>query len=128
MLPASHLKHWQASNSGNAKDFYEGKTATIWLTDGQSSIEHLCGFATDWLWLRYPLTGNFQFEVETQDGGFRESELYVGGLRFSYSGSNGYVDVQSEDGRDWIRKKTLALKKSDWNKHPVVLDDQHLSY
>lgn len=126
MKPADGLTHWLLNTTGTSKDFYEGKTPPMWLTDGEAQVAHLCGLATDWMWWRYPLEGNFEFEFETQEGNARQMEFCVGGVRF-YATST-YVDVTSEDSRDWIRFNAGEAKKDAWNKHAVALDDKELKY
>ncbi len=126
LQPADGLKHWSLNTTGTSKDFYEGKTSPMWVTDGQEQVAHLCGFATDWMWWRYPLEGNFEFEFETQEGNSRQMELFVGGLRF-YA-TNMFLDVTNEDSRDWIRFSTNQAKQDAWNKHAVALGDKEMSY
>ena len=126
MKPTEGLKHWTFTMTGSAKDYYEGKTAPQWLMDGQEQIAHLCGSTADWMWWRYPLEGNFEFEFETQEGSGREMEFYAAGLRFAATSS--YADITSEDSRDWLRMSSTHAKKDEWNKYKLVVDDKQLKY
>lgn len=86
LASGDQLSHWIRSTMAAAKDFSEGKTAPIWVTDGKQQIDHICGFSQDYLWLRYPLEGNFTFELESKDGNWAESALVVDGLRLGGRG------------------------------------------
>ncbi|MCS7465237.1 DUF1583 domain-containing protein [Stieleria sp. ICT_E10.1] len=124
---ADDLSHWIRATHADAKDFSEGKTPAVWVTDGDSRIHHVCGFGTDYLWFRYPLQGNFTVEVETLDGGWRESELVFDGLQFAALAHNKSVYVKSQ-GNDWARFYSDVTKQNEFNRCSVTLDDESLSY
>lgn len=125
---ADDLSHWMRSTLSSGKDYSEGKTPPIWVTDGASRIDHVCGFGNDYLWFRYPMGGNFTFEFETQDGGWKESELVCDGLRFSALGNSGSVYIKTQNSSEWVRYYSKAPKKNEWNRCSVTLDDEFLSY
>lgn len=125
---ADELNHWMRSTMASGKDYSEGKTVPIWVTDQKSRIDHVGGFSDDYLWFRYPLTGNFRFEIETQDGGWSESELVIDGLRFTALGNSSNVYLKTQSTSDWVRIPTKVAKKNDWNRCSVTLDKDFLSY
>ena len=116
------------STIASAKDYSEGKTPPIWVTDGETNVDHLCGFGQDYLWLRYPLEGNFVFELESKDGNWAESAIVVDGLRLGAIGSSNAVYLKSQSGDDWVLFNTKAVKKNQWNHYTVTMDDEFLSY
>ncbi len=116
---AGALTHWLGSSSAGAKAYSSGMTPPIWLTDGKSQLNHLCGIGKDRLWLRYPLEGDFEFHVELNDGGWRESSIFASGIRFATNGSTKYVDVTSANSGDWVRYPSATVKVNDWNKYTV---------
>jgi hypothetical protein len=122
------LSHWIRSTMASAKEFSEGKTAPIWVTDGERQIDHICGFSQDYLWLRYPLEGNFRFELDSKDGNWGESTLVVDGLRLGAIGSSNAAYLKTQSGGDWLMYYSKAIKKNEWNHFSVTLDDKFLSY
>jgi hypothetical protein len=125
---ADQFAHWMPSTLARAKDYSEGKTPPIWVIDGKNQIHHVCGFSEDYLWMRYPLEGNFTFELETTDGGWSESEIVVNGLRITALGSSQSAYLKTQSGNDWVRYYSKATKKNQWNHCSVTLDDKFLSY
>ncbi len=127
LQPADQLAHWLSSTSASAHDYYEGDPAAIWVTDGDNRLDHVCGFATNFMWFRYPLEGNFEFEAELPSGGWRGSELWARGVRFGSPAATA-VDIQGDEGRSWVRFPTQAIKDNEWNKHAIKVEDGQLSY
>ncbi|MDX1925819.1 MAG: DUF1583 domain-containing protein [Pirellulaceae bacterium] len=127
LQPTNRLEHWIGSTSASAHDYYEGDTPAIWVTDGEHRIDHVCGFGADFMWVRYPLQGNFEFEVELPSGGWRESGLWCDGVRVVAPATT-YVDVQGDENRSWARYTTQAIKGNEWNKYSVKLDGDTLTY
>ncbi|MDV6033396.1 MAG: DUF1583 domain-containing protein [Phycisphaera sp. RhM] len=125
---ADDLAHWLRATHASAKDFSEGKTPPIWVSDGENQVHHVCGFGSDFLWFRYPLQGNFTIEVETRDGGWRESELVFDGLQFAALAHNKSVYVKSQNSNDWVRFYSDATNQNEFNRVSVTLDDESLSY
>ncbi|WP_182867710.1 DUF1583 domain-containing protein [Rhodopirellula sp. JC639] len=122
------LAHWIPATHASAKDFSEGKTAPIWVSDGEAQVHHVCGFGNDSLWFRYPLQGDFTIEMEIRDGGWREAELLFDGLLFAPLAHNGSVYVKSQNSTDWVRFYSKATKQNEWNRCRVTLDDQTLRF
>ncbi|QEF98365.1 tetratricopeptide repeat protein [Stieleria maiorica] len=122
------LAHWIPATHASAKDFSEGKTAPIWVSDGESQVRHVCGFGNDSLWFRYPLQGNFAVEMEIRDGGYREAELLFDGLQFAPLAHNGSVYVKSQNTTDWVRFYSKATRQNQWNHCSVTLDEKTLSF
>ncbi len=96
---AMRLKYWvpiardlRESNSPGLKD-------AAWLAH-EDQILHLSGSVNDTLILRYPLTGDFGFECETQLDAQSETNgsLRYDGLYFQTDGSNGALKVQDVGG------------------------------
>ena len=127
LQPANQLTHWVSSVSASAHDYYEGDTPAIWVTDGDNRIDHVCGFGTDFMWFRYPLEGNFEFEVELPIGSWRESGVWYRGIRFASPAST-YVDMQGDESRSWMRATTQGIKDNDWNKYTVKAQGDQMSY
>ena len=96
---ATRLKYWvpvardlRESNSPGLKD-------ATWLAH-EDQILHLSGSVNDTLTLRYPLTGDFRFECETQLDTLLETNgsLQYDGLYFQADGSSGAFKVQDISG------------------------------
>jgi tetratricopeptide (TPR) repeat protein len=128
LADASSLSHWIQATHASAKDFHEGKTPPLWVTDGTNKIRHVCGFGNDYLWLKYPLQGNFTIEMETLDGDWREAGMVYDAIRFIALGNSGRVSLKSEGSIEPFNFYTSALKKNDWNRCRIELDEEHFSY
>lgn len=121
------LVHWKRSTIASAKLHADGLTPPIWITDRTSQIEHVCGFGQDFLWFRYPLVGNYTVEAEFSDGGFSEGSLVCDGLRFNPHGNHNYVDLRTQGTNDWVRLYTKSMKKNEYKKCTITLDDEYYS-
>ena len=125
---ADALAHWLPSTSAAAGNYANGLTPPVWLTDGKSQIHHLCGIGNDCNWFRYPLAGDFEFHVELQDANWQGSSIVSAGLRFSGNGTGKYVDVVSENSRDWLRFPTSSLQHMKWNRYTLKFAGESLTY
>lgn len=89
---ATRLKYWVP--------VAHGRNDALWLVH-EDQILHLAGSLNDTLLLRYPLTGNFRFQCETQLDSQSETNgsLYYAGLSFQTEGNNGDFRVEDVTGK-----------------------------
>lgn len=128
MQSANQLPHWIAATNASAHDHYEGDTDAIWVTDGKTQLDHICGFGNSQLWLRYPLQGNFEFEVELLDGQSGVVNVVYNGIKFGVHSRAYLVEVAANDDQDRLIVNTTQVRKDDWNKHVLTFEDRHVSY
>ncbi len=106
LKPVGELPHWLATTNGNSHSFYEGDVPAMWLTDGQSKLENVGGFAQSDLWLRYPLEGDFSFELEVDRNATVRPSLSIAGMNFlvtTYNTNDHYGEIQSEAFAEYFR-------------------------
>lgn len=128
LTPAVGLQHWLPSSAASAANYASGFPSPIWLTDGKSQLNHIGGIGEDSNWFRYPLEGDFEFQLEISDGGWRESYVLANGLRFSPNGAGKRVDVASKASRDWVRFPTSTIEKGKWNRHTFRFEGETVTY
>ena len=67
-LPRSDLQLWLPSSTTRVWPSPQGSVHPLWLSD-KDHILHAFGPRNDYLFFKYPLTGEFEFSCETQLGG-----------------------------------------------------------
>ena len=125
---ADQLKHWTRSTNASAKDYAEGMTPSIWVTDGKDQFAHVCGFGNDMMWFRYPLQGSYSIEFECGDRDWKEANVAASGLRLCAYGYGSYVDVRPLAGNDWVRIPTKAMGDPTPNQIKLTMDEKFMSY
>ncbi|MCD0459401.1 tetratricopeptide repeat protein [Roseiconus lacunae] len=125
---ADEMEHWAPATIANAHARHDGKPTSIWVTDGRGQISHVAGYGHDYLWFKYPLEGNYEIQMTSQDGGYRESSLVCDGLELMSNGSSSAVYANSDGSNDWVRHYTKALNKNGLNVNRMVRDDDHTSH
>lgn len=96
---APRLKYWVPVVRDLREPNSRGLQDASWLVQ-EDQILHLSGSVNDTLLLRYPLTGDFRFQCETQLDGQSgtNGSLCYGGLHFQADGSSGSFNVQDVGG------------------------------
>lgn len=97
-LRQNRLKYWIPVSGKTSTSSALGAVDAMWLTH-EDHILHLAGAGQDALQFRYPLSGDFNFLCETQEGGDigTDGGLTFGGLYFEALGSNSQLTVQDAD-------------------------------
>ena len=98
VLDHPQLALWRSSQATSASLSSGGSVDALWLAH-EDHVLHLAGPDNSLLFFRYPLTGEFEFSVETQDGGRAGTEggLEYGGLGFEAWGSGGVFKARDAD-------------------------------
>ncbi|HSG72871.1 MAG TPA: DUF1583 domain-containing protein, partial [Planctomycetaceae bacterium] len=93
-LQKNRLKYWIPVSNMTARSNEQGAVPAMWLTH-EEHILHLTGAGSDALLFRYPLTGEFDFTCETQEGGteLTDGGLVYGGLQFQAEGRSNQLAV-----------------------------------
>lgn len=68
LLSGRQLKHWVVAGGDDANRHAAGADHGTWLTH-EGHVMHLAGPRSSALLFQYPLTGDFEFSVEAQQGG-----------------------------------------------------------
>lgn len=104
-LPAMHL---------TANAHAAGRPAATWLRQDQT-IRHAGGPELQYLFLAYPLSGEFRFSVETQDVPGGEGHLSYDGLTFEILGRSGHGSIW-KSGRNMVASNRCpALVHGEFN-------------
>lgn len=94
----NRLKYWVPTSGATSTLHHQGKTDASWLVH-EDHILHLAGSRNDVLFFRYPLTGEFEFRCESQEGGriTTDGGLVYGGLQFQALGRTNQLTVWDAD-------------------------------
>ena len=94
----NRLKYWVPISGATSTLHHRGKTDTNWLVH-EDHILHLAGSSNDVLFFRYPLTGEFEFRCESQEGGriTTDGGLVYGGLQFEALGRTNQLTIWDAD-------------------------------
>lgn len=89
VLLQNRLKYWVPGSGQTLGLSSRGAVNPIWLTQ-EDHILHLAGPRNDPLFLRFPLTGSFEFSCEAQTYGamFTDGCLAYGGLQYQMNGEH----------------------------------------
>lgn len=98
VLYQNRLKYWVPVSGKTSASNSSGGVDTMWLVH-EDHILHLAGSGNDTLFFRYPLTGDFDFTCETQEGGemLTDGGLVYGGLHFEALGSTNRLTIWDSD-------------------------------
>jgi len=94
----NRLKYWVPAAGASSVLRSRGSVDSTWLVH-EDHILHLAGGRNDVLLFRYPLTGEFEFKCEGQEGGRigTDAGLVYGGLQFQALGSTNQLTVWDAD-------------------------------
>jgi hypothetical protein len=94
----NRLKYWVPTSGATSTLHHLGKTDPSWLVH-EDHILHLAGSRNDVLFFRYPLTGEFEFRCESQEGGrfTTDGGLVYGGLQFEALGRTDQLTIWDAD-------------------------------
>jgi hypothetical protein len=89
---------WVPTSGATSALHHHGSTDASWLVH-EDHILHLAGSRNDVLFFRYPLTGEFEFRCEGQEGGRigTDGGLVYGGLQFQALGSTNQLTIWDAD-------------------------------
>ena len=118
---------WLRSQSGSAGVLARDQPRPVWLRRDDGAVRHLYGSATDPLHLRYPLAGNFEFQVVIPHGNPRDASVAAHGLQFYTASSRTYLGVSAGTQRDAVTLYTEAFAKEKANRMTVRFDDDFVS-
>ncbi|MCA9057644.1 MAG: DUF1583 domain-containing protein, partial [Planctomycetaceae bacterium] len=104
-LRQNRLKYWIPVTGSNSESSSLGTVPAMWLTH-EDHILHLAGDGQDGLLFRYPLSGEFTFQCETQNGGTMGTDggLAFGGLFFEALGTSSQLTVVDADGEHSLQR------------------------
>lgn len=88
---------WDPAGYETATEHSAGSAPNLWFAQS-GLINHVCGPHDSNLFFRYPLTGDFEFSVNAQDGAHGEGNLSYGGLCVEIQGW-GKTTMVYPDGR-----------------------------
>jgi hypothetical protein len=140
LLSDTGLEFWIPASEESAARSATGAVRDVWLVH-ENHILHLAGPNNDYLCFRYPLSGNFEFQVEAQNGGkehtfgnvafgglaydVTHNEFRVGGLDMGQKLSRPFPFIRREE---WPTYQRLTLRSTEKgvehlvNGHPVWTD------
>lgn len=98
ILYNNQLKYWSPVSGTTAYHSVNAAIPAMWLTH-EHHILHLTGTSNDVLFFKYPLTGDFEFTCESQEGGDigTDGGLVYNGLQFEALGRVDYVNIWDAD-------------------------------
>lgn len=115
ILSDPQLKFWIPSSEETVAASAAGAVREIWLLH-EDHLMHLAGPGNDYLFFRYPLTGEFEFHVEAQNGGPEPTagNLAFGGLAYSLDGTTDELNVREWD-QTLVKKRPFPfIRKEKW--------------
>ncbi|QDT04608.1 translocation protein TolB [Rubripirellula lacrimiformis] len=128
----SQMAHWMPAAQASATSNLSGSPQPMWISH-EEHILHLAGAGQDVLFYRYPLTGDFDFVCETQEGGplGTDGGLVYGGLQFQALGLTNELTVWDADGDHaqtrpcpFVRHESAAV----FNRVSLHSDDDGLAF
>lgn len=119
---------WTAAAYETGAEHAAGSAPNLWLAqDGM--INHLCGPHDANLFFRYPLTGNFEFACDAQDGDWGEGNLGYGGVMVEFWGY-GNTSLAYGDGRHGAtgRQPAPFARAGQFNRLSVRVQDDVVTF
>jgi len=115
LLADPNLKFWIPASEENAARSATGAVRETWLSH-EDHILHLAGPHNDYLCFRYPLTGDFEFQVEAQNRGQEQTygNLAFGGLAYGIAGYDDEFRVWGLDMHDVLTRPFPFVRKESW--------------
>ena len=83
--------HFAAAGWESADQHAAGSLKPVWIAQG-GLIKKIAGPRQSYLYLRYPLNGEFEFSVNAQDGNWAEGNLHFGGATMAVLGDRHRVE------------------------------------
>jgi len=105
------LQHWVVTGGSDSNLDARGASRATWLTH-EDQILHLSGAGNSALLFRYPLTGEFEFSCEAQQGGRYPTDggLVYGGLQFMTHSDRKELTVWDADIARFVKKPHSFLR------------------
>lgn len=115
LLDDPALKHWTVGRSDQMGPMASGAAQPVW-GQHEGHLFRLTGPGDDWLCFRYPLAGDFQFEVEALDGGTPrlQSQLGLDAVTFSPSGRSGNTRIGQLGRTDFLQRRSPFIRQETW--------------
>jgi len=113
-LYANRLKYWVPATGMTSAQHAAGGVEAMWLVH-EDHVLHLAGTGNDVLFFRYPLTGDFTFTCQTQEGGEigTDGGLVYGGLQFEALGRNDQLTVADADSAHQVTRLCPFVRHED---------------
>ena len=123
VLLGTQLTYWIPVTGGNAKHHASGAPSAVWLSH-EEHLLHLSGTGDDVLFCRFPLTGEYQFNCETQAGGDigTDGGLTFGGLSFEATGQPLIMTIRDADSLHAFQKPCYFIRRESrpqFNRHSI---------
>ncbi|MCA8998925.1 MAG: DUF1583 domain-containing protein [Planctomycetaceae bacterium] len=114
VLYSNRLKHWVPVTGASRTEPSAPNVSAMWLTH-EEHVLHLAGSGDDGLFLKYPLTGDFEFTCETQEGGEigTDGGLIYGGLHFEALGRTNELTVWDPDQNYQLKQHCPFVRHED---------------
>ena len=123
LLLTSAPEFWNPAGYETAAEHSEGTVPNIWFAQN-GMLNHVCGPHDANLFFRFPITGDFEFSVNGQDGTHAEGNISYGGVSVEVHGWGNVTKVFS-DGRmrESERHRMPFLRSGSFNRQTVAVRD-----
>lgn len=118
---------WIPTTHMTADAHAAGRPSSLWLRQGQN-VQHSGGSEQQYLFLAYPLAGEFRFSVQTQDVPGAEGHLSYGGLTFEILGRSGHGSIWSAGRNMLASNRCTSLEHGEFNTLSVEANDHGFRY
>ncbi len=118
------LKHFAEASDWDGGAILDGTpTKPLWLSRNESftSWGHETSTMQSYLFLKYPLTGDFDIEFKARDGSYSEPGIAIGGILTEFCPYNKTIAMSSLGYRHMgsVNKKFDKYKQGEWNQYRV---------
>ena len=118
------LKHFVEASDWDGGAVLDGiPSKAIWLprNESKSSWGHETSLMQSYLFLKYPLMGDFEIAFKARDGSYSEPGVTLGGILTEFCPYNKTVALSSIGYRHSgsVNKKFEAYKQGDWNEYHI---------
>jgi hypothetical protein len=114
-------KHFVVANSDYLHLHARGGSPGLWLTHDDHIVQ-VSGAASNTLLFRYPLTGDFEFSCQTQQGGDYPTDggLVYGGLQFLGPGAQQELTILDADSLHPLTTACPFVRDGDFNRLSIM--------
>jgi hypothetical protein len=118
------LKHFAEASDWDGGAILDGiPSKSIWLArnDSLTSWGHETSAMQSYLFLKYPLAGDFEIEFKARDGSYAEPGIAIGGILTEFCPYNKSIALSSIGYRHMgsVNKKFGKYKQGEWNQYRV---------
>ncbi len=118
------LKHFVEASDWDGGAILDGiPSKPLWLSrnDSHSSWGHETSAMQSYLFLKYPLVGDYEIEFKARDGSYSEPGIVMGGVLAEFCPYNKTIALSSIGFRHMgsIAKKFDKYKQGEWNQYRV---------